>query len=84
MGLMQFHDAPAAAQDRPDAGLIVIMYEGNYGLRQIFTDGRPLPDERDPQPWWYGYSIGRWEGDTLVVESTDSATAAGSTSTAAR
>jgi hypothetical protein len=49
--------------------LIVIMYEGNYGLRQIFLDGRPLPNN-DPQPWWYGYSIGHWEGDTLVVETT--------------
>jgi hypothetical protein len=38
-------------------------------VRQIFTDGRPLPDN-DPQPWWYGYSVGRWEGDELVVETT--------------
>ena len=32
-------------------------------------DGRPLPNN-DPQPWWYGYSIGKWDGDTLVVETT--------------
>ena len=32
------------------------------------TDG-PLPND-DPQPWFYGYSVGRWEGDTLVVETT--------------
>ena len=31
-------------------------------------DGRPLPTQNDPQPWWYGYSIGKWDGDTLVVE----------------
>ena len=58
-----------------------MMYEGNHGLRQIFTDGRPLPKlDDDLQPWWYGYSVGHWEGDTLVVE-TDraSATTAGST-----
>jgi len=30
-------------------------------------DGRPLP-KNDPQPWFYGYSVGRWDGDTLVVE----------------
>src|SRR5262249_38307583 len=34
--------------------------------RQIFTDGRPLPI--DPNPSWNGYSSGKWEGDTLVVE----------------
>jgi hypothetical protein len=49
-------------------GLIVIIYEANYGLRYIHTDGRTLPPQGDPQPWWYGYSVGRWEEDTLVVE----------------
>jgi hypothetical protein len=45
------------------------MYEGNEGLRQIFLDGRPLPPvDENLQPWWYGYSVGRWEGDELVVE----------------
>jgi hypothetical protein len=34
--------------------------------RQIFTDGRLIP--KDPQPTWNGYSTARWEGDTLVVE----------------
>ena len=47
----------------------MILYEGNAGVRQIFTDGRPLP-ANDPQPWWFGYSTGRWVGDTLVVETT--------------
>ncbi len=47
---------------------MTIIYEANYGLRFIHTDGRPLPPQGDPQPWWYGYSVGRWEGDTLVVE----------------
>ena len=32
-------------------------------------DGRPLPGN-DAQPWWYGYSIGKWDGDTLVVQTT--------------
>lgn len=58
-----------APKDDPDAGLVVIAYEANYGLRYIFTDGRTLPTS-DAQPWWYGYSVGRWEGDTLVVETT--------------
>jgi hypothetical protein len=49
-------------------GLIVIMYQGttNSVHRTVFTDGRPLPV--DPNPTWMGYSVGHWEGDTLVVE----------------
>jgi hypothetical protein len=47
-------------------GLVVILNERNASYRQIFTDGRPLPE--DPQPSWNGYSTGSWEGDTLVVE----------------
>jgi hypothetical protein len=34
--------------------------------RQIFTDGRPLPE--DPTPGWMGYSTARWEDDTLVIQ----------------
>ena len=45
---------------------VVILYEATYMFREIFLDGRPLP--KDPQPTWMGYSVGRWEGDTLVVE----------------
>jgi hypothetical protein len=69
MGLMQFHNHGMPRKMIQTPGLMVIVYEANYGLRSIFTDGRTLPN-RDAQPWWYGYSIGRWEGDTLVVETT--------------
>ena len=48
-------------------GLVAILYEAIHSFRQIFTDGRSLP--RDPNPAWLGYSIGRWERDTFVVES---------------
>jgi hypothetical protein len=47
--------------------LIVILAD-DLEYRQIFLDGRELP--KDPNPAWMGYSIGHWEGDTLVVEST--------------
>jgi hypothetical protein len=47
-------------------GLLVILDEFNASYRQIFTDARPLPE--DPQPSWNGYSSGKWDGDTLVVE----------------
>jgi hypothetical protein len=46
--------------------VIAVLYEESNAYRQIYTDGRPLPV--DPQPSWMGYSIGRWEGDTLVVD----------------
>ena len=69
MGLMQFHNHGMPRKMIQTPGLVVIIYEANYGVRYIFTDGRPLPGN-DPQPWWYGYSIGRWEGDTLVAETT--------------
>ena len=48
-------------------GLFVMLDEMNASYRQVFTDARPLPD--DPVPAWNGYSSGRWEGDTLVVDS---------------
>jgi hypothetical protein len=47
--------------------LMLFLYESRTIYRQIFTDGRPLPPP-DAQPTWQGYSIGRWEGDTFVVE----------------
>ena len=48
-------------------GIIVVLYQGttNSVHRTIFTDGRDLP--KDPNPTWMGYSVGHWEGDTLVV-----------------
>ena len=48
--------------------LVVLLYEtsANSTFRQVFLDGRPLP--KDPQPSWLGYSVGRWEGDALVVD----------------
>ena len=69
MGIIQFHTqgAPRRFVQTPD--LLVVLYEASMGQRQIFTDGRTLPKLGDPQPFWYGYSAGRWDGDTLVVES---------------
>jgi hypothetical protein len=67
MGLMQFHNHGQPRKIVQTPGLVIIMYEANYGLRQILMDGRTLPN-KDAQPWWYGYSTGKWDGDTLVVE----------------
>jgi hypothetical protein len=48
-------------------GLLIQLDEVNAVYRQVFTDGRPLP--QDPTPGWNGYSTAKWDGDTLVVDS---------------
>jgi hypothetical protein len=68
LGLMQLHTHGQPRKMIQTPGVIVILYEANAGVRQIFTDGRPMP--KDPEPWWFGYSVGKWDGDTLVVETT--------------
>src|SRR5262252_1531891 len=68
MGITQFHMQPQPRKIVQTPNLIVILYEANYGTRYIYTDGRKLPPQGEPQPFWYGYSVGHWEGDTLVVE----------------
>lgn len=69
MGFMQFHTHSQPRKIIQTRDVILIIYEANSGLRQIFTDGR-TPPGKDAEPWWYGYSVGKWEGDTLVVETT--------------
>jgi len=66
---VQLHSHPQPRKITQIPGLVLILYEANGGIRQIFTDGRPLPD-KDADPWWYGYSAGKWEGDTLLVQTT--------------
>ena len=46
--------------------LLVMLFEDAAGFRQVFLDGRSHP--KDPNPTWLGHSIGRWEGDTLVID----------------
>jgi hypothetical protein len=70
IGLMQYHNHPQPRQIVQTKNLMLITYESNYGLRYIYMDGRPAPNN-DPTPWWFGYSRGWWEGDTLVVETTN-------------
>lgn len=67
LGVMQLHTHGQPRKMIQTPGVMVILYEANAGVRQIFTDGRTLP--KDPEPWWFGYSVGHWEGDTLAVES---------------
>jgi len=67
MGIVQLHTQGAPRKFLQTPRQLAILYEASMERREIFTDGRALPTD-DPHPWWYGYSVGRWEGDTLVVE----------------
>ena len=68
MGFLQFHQQPQPRKIIQTPKMIVIAYEANYGLRYIYMDGRKLPEQGSVQPWWYGYSVGHWDGNDLVVE----------------
>jgi len=68
-GLFQYHVDPQPLKIVQTPTQILIIYESNYGLRALYTDGRKLPPLGGPQPFWHGYSVGHWEGDVLVVES---------------
>jgi hypothetical protein len=66
MPLIEMAPAPYKIVQTP--GLTVMLYERDTTFRQVYTDGRKLPD--DPQPTWLGYSVGKWDGDSLVVDTT--------------
>lgn len=66
-GVPREHVVPYPFKILHSNGMIVILYEALHSYRQIFMDGRSLP--KDPNPTWMGYSVGHWDGDTLVVES---------------
>src|SRR6516225_3245405 len=63
---LPFQDFFSLARIIQTPALLMIVYEApNSPHRTVFTDGRDLP--KDPNPTWMGYSVGRWEGDALVV-----------------
>lgn len=66
-GLFRFHTLPPPRKVIQLPDLVVILSERDVTYRQIFVDGRTLP--ADPEPTWNGYSVGRWDGEALVVES---------------
>ena len=67
-GVTDFDTVPAPRRFIQTPTLIAILFESYNHYRQIFMDGRPLPPLT--QPAYMGYSTGRWEGDTLVVDTT--------------
>ena len=68
MGVPGIDMAPIPYKIVQTPGLMVMLYEGDTVYRQIFTDGRTHAETTIPS--WMGYSVGRWEGDTFVVETT--------------
>lgn len=65
-GIVKIHTTPLLSKFIQIPGLIVILNERDASYRQIFTDGRPLPAVELSS--FNGFSSGKWEGDTLVVE----------------
>jgi hypothetical protein len=65
-GVMDFNTVPTPRKIIQTPQVIAILFEAYNQYRQILMDGRPLPEPTEPS--YHGYSVGRWEGNTLVVE----------------
>jgi len=65
-GVVKSHTSALLRKIVQTPGLLLVLREAETSYRQIFTDGRPLPSVE--QPTFDGYSVGKWEGDTLVVQ----------------
>ena len=65
-GVVRTHGLDLAKLLQTPTLLIMLVESSVPGVRQVFLDGRPHPP--DVQPSWLGHSIGRWEGDTLVID----------------
>jgi hypothetical protein len=69
MGIMQMTSHPYPRKFIQTPTELIAIYEASgTTVREIFMDGRQLPAAKDLEPWWNGYSVGHWDGDTLVVE----------------
>jgi hypothetical protein len=65
-GIPEKNNIPDGVKVVQTPDVMIFLHESRTIYRQIFTDGRPLP--KDAQPTWMGYSVGRWEGDTFIVD----------------
>ena len=66
-GVPKINSTPLPFKIFQEPNMVVVLYEAFDQFRQFFMDGRQLPKDANPQ--WFGYSVARWDGDTLVVES---------------
>ena len=69
MGIAQLnaHLYPRKIIQTPKEVLLIYEASGTT-VREVFLDGRPLPKKDEVEPWYNGYSVGRWDGDTLIVQ----------------
>lgn len=67
-GVPRVYTAPFPFEILQAPGRVTILYESNHQVRRIYTDGRKIPEGYPPS--FMGFSSGKWEGDTLVVETT--------------
>jgi hypothetical protein len=65
-GIPEKNNIPDGLKVVQTPDVMIFLYESRTIYRQVFTDGRPLP--KDAQPTWMGYSVGRWEGETFIVD----------------
>ena len=65
-GIPEKNNIPDGLKVVQTPDLVLFLHESRTIYRQVFTDGRSLP--RNAQPTWMGYSVGKWEGDTFIVE----------------
>lgn len=68
-GMLRHMSLPYGFQFIVRPEMVWIVQEGPY-VRYVYTDGRPFPPDDELWPTFEGYSIGHWEGDTLVIETT--------------
>jgi hypothetical protein len=66
-GIPEKNNIPDGLKVVQTPDLLIFLYESRTIYRQVFLDGRPLPS-KDAQPTWMGYSVGKWDGDTMVVD----------------
>jgi len=66
-GVPKINSTPVPFKIFQEPNAVVILYEAFGQFRQLFLDGRSLT--KDPNPQWFGYSVAKWDGDTLVVDS---------------
>ncbi|MEI9813203.1 MAG: hypothetical protein WDO18_11355 [Acidobacteriota bacterium] len=67
-GLVRSINAPHPMQVVQSKNFIAFLHEQNTWFTKVPTDGRPFPPDKEMDPTWFGTSRGRWEGDTLIIE----------------